>query len=71
MSNDPVSYKDLTPIIERLARIEEHTRHIPELGKRVAVLESWKTRIVAVASFMAAIVSFFAAELKRMFFHSS
>jgi len=71
MANDPVSYKDLTPIIERLARIEEHTRHIPGLAERVSALEAWKTRIVAVASLVAAIVAYFATELKRLLFHSS
>jgi hypothetical protein len=41
------------------------------LAERVSALEAWKTRIVAVTSFVAAIVAYFAAELKRLLFHSS
>jgi hypothetical protein len=71
MGRDPVTHKDLGDIRERLARIEEHTRHIPGLAERVSVLEAWKTRIVAVASLVAAVVAFFSAELERLVFHSS
>jgi len=71
MGNDPVTYKDLAVVLERLARIEEHTRHIPGLAERVSALEVWKTRIVAVASFVSAVVAFFAVELKRLLFPSS
>jgi hypothetical protein len=71
MGSDPVTHKDLGDIRERLARIEEHTRHIPGLAERVSALEAWKIRVVAVASFVAAIVAYFAAELKRLLFHSS
>jgi hypothetical protein len=68
MNNDFVTHRDLGKVLERLARIEEHTRHIPGLADRVTVLEAWKTRIVAISSFVAAIVAYFASELKRLLF---
>jgi hypothetical protein len=68
MSNDFVTHKDLGEIRERLARIEEHTRHIPDITKRVSLMEAWKTRIVAVSSALAATVAYFAAEVKRLLF---
>jgi hypothetical protein len=71
MSNDFVTHKDLGEIRERLARIEEHTRHLPDLARQVTILEAWKTRIVAVTSFAAAVVAYFATEVKRLLFHSS
>jgi glycyl-tRNA synthetase beta subunit len=71
MSDNLVTHKDLGEIRERLARIEAHTQHISGLANRVTVLEAWKTRIIAVSSLVAAVVTYFASELKRLLFNSS
>jgi hypothetical protein len=68
MSDDFVTHRDLGELRERLARIEEHTRHLPDLAKRVSVMEAWKSRIVAVSSALAATVAYFATEVKRLLF---
>jgi hypothetical protein len=68
MNGEFVTHKDLGEIRERLARIEEHTRHLPDLAKRVSVVEAWKARIIAVSSALAATVAYFATEVKRLLF---
>jgi hypothetical protein len=71
MSNDPfVTHKDLGELRERLARIEENTRLIPKLAERVSAVEAWKVRIVTISSVLAAGVTYFATEVKRLLFHA-
>lgn len=63
--NEFVTHKEFGEMRERLARIEEHTRHIPTLIERVDAVEKWKLRLIAVSSFVAGVVTYFAAEIKR------
>lgn len=79
MGSDQVTHRDLAglgsqlaDLRERLARIEEQLRAVrgtvEALPGRVSALERWRTQVLAIGSAVAAAVSFFVAEIKRIIF---
>ncbi len=66
---DFATHRDLADIRERLARIEQKTDTvvdgIPKLAERVSAVERWRLQLMAVASAVAAVVTYFTAEIKR------
>lgn len=70
MSDDLVRLllRDVADMRERMARIEEQTKHLPSLAERVSAVERWKLKLVTVTALVTTALSYFATEIKRTLF---
>lgn len=56
---------DMREVLQRLARIEENTKRVPDLENRISAVERWQSKVVGMAAMGWAIVGAAFATLGR------